>query len=178
MIYTTPNYTKLPEIETNIVNIEKDKVVQFTYKMSDSENNILEDSTDMMPMAYLHGHGGLLKGLENAMEGRKTDDEFEVILAPEDAYGLLKENMHQKIPMKHLQGAKKWKKGMVGVVQTEQGNKRVTVVKPGKFMVLVDFNHPFAGKRLTFLVKIIDVRMASIEEIEHGHAHGVGGHHH
>ena len=80
--------------------------------------------------------------------------------------------------MKHLQGAKKWKKGMVGVVQTEQGRKQVTVVKAGKFMVTVDSNHPFAGKALTFEVNIVDIRDATAEEINHGHAHGVGGHHH
>jgi FKBP-type peptidyl-prolyl cis-trans isomerase SlyD len=161
--------------------IESNKVVQFTYKMTDSENNTLEDSTDMIPMAYLHGHGGLLKGLESAMSGHSKDEEFTVILEAEDAYGLRQDNTEKKIPMKHLQGSKKnmkWKKGMVGVVHTEQGNKRVTVVKPGKFMVIVDFNHPFAGMALTFDVKVVDVREATSEEIEHGHAHGAGGHHH
>jgi FKBP-type peptidyl-prolyl cis-trans isomerase SlyD len=146
--------------------------------MNDTENNVLEDNSNGIPMAYLHGHGGLLKGLEIAMEGNEAGQTFEVTLAPEDAYGVLLENQQQKIPMKHLQGAKKWKKGMVGVVHTEQGNKRVTVVKPGKFMVVVDFNHPFAGKTLTFAVTIVDVREATGEEIAHGHAHGVGGHHH
>ncbi len=158
--------------------IEKDKVVQFTYKMTDSENNTLEDSTDGMPMAYLHGHNGLLAGLEKAMQGHLAGDQFEVTLAPEEAYGLMQDNQQQKIPMKHLQGAKKWKKGMVGVVHTEQGNKRVTVIKPGKFMVLVDFNHPFAGKTLIFAVTVANVREATGEEIAHGHAHGEGGHHH
>jgi len=160
------------------VKIEKDKVVQFTYKLTDSENNTLEDSGNKIPMAYLHGHGGMLKGLEDAMVEHVVDDEFEVTLQPEEAYGTIKQNTEQKIPMKHLQGAKKWKKGMVAVVHTEQGNKRVTVIKPGKFMVLVDFNHPFAGKTLTFAVKIVDVREATDEEIAHGHAHGVGGHRH
>lgn len=158
--------------------IEKDKVVQFTYKMTDTDNNILEDSTDTIPMAYLHGHGGLLMGLEKAMEGHLANDQFKVTLEPEDAYGLIKDDQQQKIPMKHLQGAKRWKKGMLGIVHTEQGNKRVTVVKPGKFMVLVDFNHPFAGKTLKFAVNIVNVREASNEEIAHGHAHGEGGHHH
>jgi len=169
--------------EFNKMKIEKDTVVQFVYKMTDTEDKVLEDSTKGMPMAYLHGHNGLLAGLEKAMEGKSTDDEFSVTLAPEEAYGLLKDNAEQKIPMKHLQVMSKntkikWKKGMVGVVHTEQGNKRVTVVKPGKFMVVVDFNHPFAGKKLTFAVKIFDVRAATSEEVTHGHAHGVGGHQH
>lgn len=158
--------------------IEKDTVVQFTYKMSDATNNVLEDTSDSIPMAYLHGHGGLLKGLEKALEGHAAGDNISVTLEPKDAYGVKRDNMEQKIPMKHLQGAKRWKKGMVGVVHTEQGNKRVTVVKPGKFMVVVDFNHPFSGLTLTFDVDIKDVRAATAEEIAHGHAHGVGGHQH
>ncbi len=158
--------------------IDNDKVVQFTYKMTDDNENVLDEPAGDMPMAYLHGHGGMLKSLEKAMEGHQANDEFVVTLAPEEAYGHRQENSEKKIPMKHLQGAKKWKKGMVGIVGTEHGNKRVTVVKPGKFMILVDFNHPFAGKTLIFNVKIVDVREATNEEIAHGHAHGAGGHHH
>ncbi len=158
--------------------IEKDTVVQFTYRMTDVNNKMLEDTSDSIPMAYLHGHGGLLKGLEQALEGHTSGDKVLVTLEPEDAYGIKRDNMEQKIPMKHLQGAKKWKKGMVGVVHTEQGNKRVTVVKPGKFMVVVDFNHPFAGLTLNFDVEIKDVRAATAEELAHGHAHGIGGHQH
>ena len=75
-------------------------------------------------------------------------------------------------------GAKKWKPGMVAVVNTEQGQRQVTVVKVGMFKAEVDNNHPLAGKTLSFEIDVIDVRAASAEEIEHGHAHGVGGHHH
>jgi FKBP-type peptidyl-prolyl cis-trans isomerase SlyD len=158
--------------------IEKDVVVQFSYTLSDTDNQQLEASDDNVPMAYLHGHNNLLSGLERAMEGKKAGDSFKVTLEPADAYGEIKGNSEQRIPTKHLQGAKKWKKGMIGVVHTEQGRKQVTVVKVGKFMVTVDFNHPFAGKTLTFDVSVVDVRAATGEEIAHGHAHGVGGHHH
>lgn len=158
--------------------IEKDKVVQFKYQLSDTADKVLETSDDKVPMAYLHGHNNLLKGLEAAMEGKAVGDSFSVELAPEDAYGVRKENAEQRIPAKHLMGAKKWKKGMVGVVHTEQGRKQVTVVKVGKFMVTVDFNHPFAGKNLKFDVEVMDIRDATHEEIAHGHAHGPGGHHH
>ena len=63
-------------------------------------------------------------------------------------------------------------------VSTENGLKNAIVVKPGKFMVEVDTNHPFAGKTLVFEVRITDIRDATGEEIAHGHAHGPGGHHH
>ena len=160
------------------MHIEKDTVVQFKYRLSDVEDKELESSDDKVPMAYLHGHNNLLKGLEAEMDGKQKGDSFTVTLAPEDAYGAIKPNAEQRIPVKHLSGAKKWKKGMVGVVHTEQGRKQVTVVKVGKFMVTVDFNHPFAGKTLKFDVEITDVRKATGEEIAHGHAHGPGGHHH
>ena len=72
--------------------IEKDTVVQFVYKMTDTDEKVLEDSTTGLPMAYLHGHNGLLAGLEKAMEGKSKDDEFDVTLAPQEAYGMPKDN--------------------------------------------------------------------------------------
>jgi FKBP-type peptidyl-prolyl cis-trans isomerase SlyD len=129
-------------------------------------------------MAYLHGHGNIIPGLEEAMLGKEVGAEFSATVAPEKAYGQRDEAAIQRVPMKHLQGAKKWKKGMVAHVETEQGERQVTVIKVGKFMVDVDANHPFAGKELTFDVKVEDVREATAEEIQHGHAHGIGGHQH
>ena len=67
---------------------------------------------------------------------------------------------------------------MIGFVQTEQGERQVTVVKVGRFMVDVDTNHPLAGKTLNFDVEIVSVRAATQDEISHRHAHGDGGHHH
>jgi FKBP-type peptidyl-prolyl cis-trans isomerase SlyD len=158
--------------------IEKNKVVQFTYKLSDEAGQLLEASEDGQPVAYLHGHNNMLPGLENKLEGRSAGENFEIILAPADAYGERREDSEQRVPVKHLQGAKKWKPGMIATVQTDQGARQVTVVKLGKFMVTVDTNHPFAGKTLNFDINILDVRDATDEEVAHGHAHGVGGHQH
>lgn len=158
--------------------IEKDRVVQFKYQLSDEDQKLLESSDEKVPMAYLHGHNNLLPGLEAKMSGKQVGDKFSVELSAKNAYGEIQDNREQRIPVKHLQGAKKWKKGMIATVHTEQGQRKVTVVKVGKFMVTVDFNHPFAGKNLVFDIEIIDIREASNEEIAHGHAHGVGGHHH
>ncbi|NVK42491.1 MAG: peptidylprolyl isomerase [Oceanospirillaceae bacterium] len=158
--------------------ITKDKVVQFHYSVRDTDGNEIENSRRGEPMAYLHGHQNMLSGLEKAMEGRVAGDIFSVTLAPEEAYGKRVENAEQRVPVKHLQGAKKWRPGMVAQVHTEQGVRQVQVVKVGKFMVTVDTNHPLAGKTVTFDVEVIDVRDATSEERDHGHAHGVGGHHH
>ncbi len=67
---------------------------------------------------------------------------------------------------------------MTAVLQTDQGHREVTIVKVGKFMATIDINHPLAGKQLNFELSVHDIRDATPEEISHGHAHGVGGHHH
>ncbi len=157
--------------------VEDNKVVQFLYELKDEQQAVLE-STKGEPVAYLHGCNNMMAGLEKALSGKCVGDKISVTLAPEEAYGERIEGSLQRVPVKHLQGAKKWKPGMVATVQTEQGQRQVTVVKVGKFMVTVDSNHPFAGKTLTFELEVVGIRDASDEEIAHGHAHGVGGHQH
>ena len=153
-------------------------VVQIHYTMSDEAGAELESSSGGDPMAYLHGHGNMLVGVEKALVDKEVGDKFSITLQPEDAYGERQDDAVQRVPAKHLQGAKVWKPGMVAVVNTEQGQRQVTVIKAGKFMITVDMNSPLAGKVLNFDVEVVDVRAATDEEVEHGHAHGVGGHHH
>jgi FKBP-type peptidyl-prolyl cis-trans isomerase SlyD len=120
----------------------------------------------------------MMRGVEKALEGHNIGDKFNVTLPPEETYGLRREDSEQRVPVKHLLGAKKWKPGMMAVIQTDQGQRQVTVVKVGKFMVTVDNNHPMAGRTLDFELIVTDIRDATPEEVTHGHAHGIGGHHH
>ncbi len=158
--------------------INKDTVVQFHYRLTEEGAEEIENSRGGDPMAYLHGHNNVIKGLERAMEDKAKGDTFSVTVAAVDGYGERQENAKQRIPVKHLMGVKKPKVGQMVSVQTEKGQRQVTVEKVGRFNVDVDTNHPLAGKTLIFDVEIIDVREATGEEISHGHAHGVGGHHH
>ena len=157
-------------------------VVQFHYTLKNQSGTELESSLNLEPLAYLHGYKNMLVGVEKALTGKSTGDKFSVTLQPEDAYGERKEEMVERVPVKHLQGLPsknaKWQAGMTAVIETEQGQRQVTVIKAGRFMVTVDTNPPLAGKVLTFDLSVVDVRAATDEEIEHGHAHGVGGHHH
>lgn len=153
-------------------------VVLFHYQLTDADGAVLESSEGQEPMAYLHGAKGILPGIADAMVDKVKGDKFDVTLAPKDAYGEVQADAQQRMPVKHLQGSKKWKKGMTAAVETEKGQRRVTIVKMGKFMATVDTNHPWAGKTLTFAIEVVDVREASAEEVAHGHAHGVGGHQH
>lgn len=160
------------------MNITKDIVVQFHYTLSDQDGAEIEKTQGGDPMAYLHGYNNVIPGLEKAMEGKSDAETFSVTIEPEDAYGERKDVPTQRIPIKHLKGARKWKPGMMAWISTEQGNRQVMLVKVGKFNADCDVNHPLAGKTLTFNVDIVELREATAEEKQHGHAHGVGGHHH
>lgn len=160
------------------MNVGKDTVVQLYYSLFDADNSLIEKTEEGNPIAYLHGHANMIAGFEKAMEGKAVGEHVSITLSPDEAYGQRREDAIARVPVKHLQGAKVWKKGMNAIVHTEQGARQVTVVKVGLKMVDVDTNHPMAGKTIRFEVDIADIRAATAEEIAHGHAHGAGGHHH
>ncbi len=160
------------------MNIENKKVVSFHYTLSNAQGEQIESSREREPMVYLHGAGSIIPGLEKAMAGKKAGDSFEVRVEPADAYGERKENGIQRIPAKHFKHAERLQVGQPVILQTQQGQVQVTVVKVGRFNIDVDRNHPLAGQTLTFDVEVTDVREATDEELAHGHAHGPGGAHH
>lgn len=156
--------------------IAHNKVALFNYQLSDEGGEAIEHSEE--PVAYLHGNGNIIPGLEEALLNHAAGDSFSVTIPPERAYGHRKPEARQRIPIKHLHTNGKPRVGQVVQVNTDQGARQVTVEKVGKFNVDVDTNHPLAGKTLVFDIEVVDVRDATAEEIAHGHAHGVGGHHH
>jgi FKBP-type peptidyl-prolyl cis-trans isomerase SlyD len=156
------------------MNIAKNSVVEFHYKVTEGDQ-LLEDSTGNNPLIYLHGAGGLFPTMEQAFVDKTVGDKFEVTLTPEQSYGERREGALQRIPLKHLQGAKKWSPGMTAVVESNQGRQEVTLVKVGRFNADCDLNHPFAGKTLHFAIEVISVRPATEDELSHGHAHAKGG---
>jgi FKBP-type peptidyl-prolyl cis-trans isomerase SlyD len=162
--------------------IEKDRVVSFHYTVSEQTvhnegGSPLESSEGRDPLVILIGHGNIIPGLEKAMEGREAGDKFDADVAAADAYGEKREGLTQRIPKKHFEG-QRLEAGMQVILQTNFGPRAVTIQKVGMSVVDVDLNHPMAGKDLHFAIEIVDVREASAEEVEHGHVHGEGGHHH
>ena len=158
--------------------IANNTVVTFHYQLSEIGGDYTEDSTTGDPLLYLHGHRGILPGLEDAMLGRSAEDTFSVEITPEQGYGLRKDDGLQRVPIKHLTSKGKPRAGNIVQVNTARGEVKATVMKVGKFSVDIDTNHPLAGKHLRFDVQIVDVREATMEEVAHRHAHGPGGHQH
>lgn len=158
--------------------IEPDTVVQFHYRLQQADGPELESSHGGEPMAYLHGHGGMLPAVEKALAGHAEGDHVSLTLPPEQAYGLRRENAQQRVPIKHLATKTRPRPGMAVKIKTPQGPRDVQVVKVGRYTVDVDTNHPFAGMTLQFELDIVALRKATDEERAHGHAHGPGGHQH
>lgn len=153
-------------------------VASFNYTLTNDAGEIIDSSEGRSPLAYLHGAGNIVPGLEKEMAGRKAGDRFDVVVAPEEGYGQPNPMLVQTVPREAFQGVDTIEVGMEFQAQTPQGPLSVVVSKVDAGNVTVDGNHPLAGKTLHFAIEVTEVRDASVEELAHGHVHGPGGHHH
>jgi FKBP-type peptidyl-prolyl cis-trans isomerase SlyD len=160
------------------VEIAADRVVTIHYTLKDDAGTVLDSSAGGDPLAYIQGHGNLVAGLEKALEGREDGDSLTVVVPAAEGYGIRNETLIQRVPKRALQGSGAIQKGMQFQARTEDGMRLFTVTAIVGDMVTLDGNHPLADKNLHFDVKIVGVREATAEELEHGHVHGAGGHHH
>jgi FKBP-type peptidyl-prolyl cis-trans isomerase SlyD len=158
--------------------ITADRVVTIHYTLKGDDGAVIDSSTGGEPLAYIQGHGNLVAGLEKALEGKEDGNEVAVVVAPADGYGVRDESLIQRVPKRALQGAGTIKKGMQFQARTDDGMRLFTVSAVIGDMVTLDGNHPLADQTLHFDVRIVGVREATTEELEHGHVHGAGGHHH
>ncbi len=154
--------------------VAKDKVVSIEYVLKDKDGNVL-DASNGNPLAYLHGHGQIIPGLEKALEGKEVGEKLTVTVPAAEAYGERVEQLVQEVPRQLFQGVDTIEVGMRFEAQSEQGVHSVEVTKVDGDTITVDGNHPLAGQDLTFEVEIKEVRDATEDELAHGHAHGTGG---
>ena len=156
--------------------IKKNTAVTLRYKVADAQGRLLEESQE--PMVYLHGgYGNTLPKIEEALDGQLPGYRTTLEIQPPDAYGLREERLVQSIPKTQFPpgvkvGGQLQGQGPDGLAQA------FTVTKIKGDTVMLDGNHPFAGKTLRFTVSVVDVRPASEEEVAHRHVHGAHGHHH
>jgi FKBP-type peptidyl-prolyl cis-trans isomerase SlyD len=160
------------------VQIAADTVVLIHYTLKDDSGKVLDSSAGGEPLAYIQGHGNLVPGLEKALEGKQGGNTVAVTIAPADGYGTRSEALVQRVPKRSLQGSGEIRKGMQFRAQTDEGVRLFTVSAIAGDMVTLDGNHPLADQTLHFDVEVVSVRDATAEELEHGHVHGAGGHHH
>jgi FKBP-type peptidyl-prolyl cis-trans isomerase SlyD len=153
-------------------------VVTLDYTLKDDDGNILDSSNDGN-FAYLHGAQNIIPGLENALTGKSAGDEVNVTVNPAEGYGERNDSMVQAVPRDMFDSEQEIEVGMQFHAQSPEGDMVVvTVMDVDDENITVDGNHPLAGMNLNFGVKVLDVREATTEELDHGHVHGPGGHHH
>ena len=158
--------------------IAKDKVVSIDYTLTGDQGNVIDSSQGKQPLAYLHGAGNIIPGLENALEGKNQGDQVKVSIAPDQAYGPKDDRLIQQVPRTAFQGVDQVQAGMQFQANTQQGPRLITVVDVQGDQVTIDANHPLAGQTLHFDVNVVGIREATDDEKTHGHAHGTGGHQH
>lgn len=158
--------------------IAKDSVVLIHYTLKNNQGEVLDSSSGSDPLAYLHGHGNIIPGLESQLVGKNVGDKLSTKIAPADGYGEHDAQMIQQVPKEAFQGAPEITVGMQFQAEGPDGAQMVTVTAVEAETVTVDGNHPLAGQDLNFDVEIMEIREASAEELSHGHVHGPGGHDH
>lgn len=156
--------------------IEKNTAVTLQFKVADAQGKLIEESAG--PMVYLHGgYGNTLPKIEEALEGQLPGYQTTLNLQAADAFGLRDESLLRSIPKSQFPPGVKVGGQLEG--RDNEGREHVfNVMKIKGDTVLLDGNHPLAGKDLRFTLKVTEVRAASDEEIAHRHVHGEHGHHH
>ena len=158
--------------------VAKDKVVSINYTLTDDQGTLLDSSKGREPLAYLHGAGNIIPGLEQALEGKSAGENLTVRVPPEEGYGERDDRLQQEVPREMFEGVDRVEPGMQYQARPPAGPQAETVRQVSDESVTVDANHPLAGVALNFEVDVVEVRDATDEELSHGHVHGPEGHAH
>ncbi len=163
--------------------IAKDCAVRIHYHLTDDEGEVIDSSSDHEPLAYLHGHGNLVPGVENALLGHSAGEKLSTVVPPAEGYGEHDPGLDIALDLDvfpdevraELQPGLMFKGGHP---TEEEQVVSYTIVEVLEDRVHATGNHELAGVNLHFDLEIVEVRAATAEELSHGHIHGPGGHHH
>lgn len=146
--------------------IGKEKIVTVEYTLKDKAGNVIDTSKGRGALTYMHGVGHMIPGFETALEGKGSKESLSFSVEPLQGYGERNDAMLFPIPKDKFQDPQNITIGMQVQVQTEQGATVMTVAEVSDQSVVLDANHPLAGKELFFDVEILDVRDATEAELK------------
>ncbi len=159
--------------------IGQDAVVTIAYSVREKGGDLIDSSDETGDFPYLHGHENIVPGLEEALIGKDVGDTVSVTVPPEKGYGLRDEAKVFTVPKSHMPDDEEITVGMEFHAEDRDGSiRQVTVTKVTGDQVTLDANHALAGMTLDFAVEVKAIRAATPDELDHGHVHGEGGHHH
>jgi FKBP-type peptidyl-prolyl cis-trans isomerase SlyD len=144
--------------------VEKDRLVVVQYRLSDEHGRELDSSEEGDPITYIHGHDQILPGLERELEGKVAGDQATIVVNAEDGFGVRHEELMVEVPREHFDFDVT--AGVVVEAQLPDGrSKHFQVAEVSESAVILDGNHPLAGKTLQFNVRVVSVRDATAEEL-------------
>lgn len=163
--------------------IKPNCVVSITYDLyvndTNEEKAFVESATQQTPLVFLYGVGSMIPKFEENLLELSVGDSYSFSIEPEHGYGIYDENAQVGLSIAMFDKNTLPNVGDVLPLKDNQGNEfRGTVVELTEQEVIVDLNHPMAGKTLHFNGEILEIREATPEELAHGHVHGEGGHQH
>jgi FKBP-type peptidyl-prolyl cis-trans isomerase SlyD len=165
-----------PLLKESTMQIADNTVAELNYSLT-VDGQVIDESEEDHPLAYLHGNGNIISGLENALTGKSKGDKISITLEPNDAYGDFDEALVMKVDRSQFDREEQMEVGMQIEAQFPDGTEVATIQAINGDEITIDGNHPLAGETLTFEVEVAGVRAATEEELVHGHVHGPGGAH-
>lgn len=151
--------------------IKENTVTTLHFRLFDKEGKELDNSYDEEPIQLLIGQNTICEGLDEALLNKTKGDQFKVELDAINAFGEYDDDAIQTLPITVFEGIEDLEEGLELIADTDQGPKPITVTSIEDGSVTVNANHNLAGIDVVFDIKIIDVRSAAQNEIEHGHVH-------
>jgi FKBP-type peptidyl-prolyl cis-trans isomerase SlyD len=159
--------------------LKSNQVVTMNFTLKDDNGNILDSTKGNEPFSFISGTNQILPKLEEKVGEMLIGSKMDVILDPEDGYGIYDDGAVKIINRSEFPEDIELDKGMGFLAKSPQGKDVQFFIKEVEGdNITVDFNHPLAGKNLHFDLELLNLRDATREELDHGHVHGAGGHHH
>ncbi len=141
--------------------ITKDMTVSLEYTLKDDSGKILDSSSEVGAMEYIHGYNMIIPGLEKALEGKEENEEIDVSIPPELAYGDAHEDLIVETSKEQFPPNIELEVGM----EFESGQHTVRITKIEGDAITIDANHPLAGETLHCQAKILEVRPTTEAEL-------------
>jgi FKBP-type peptidyl-prolyl cis-trans isomerase SlyD len=161
----------------SIDTVQNGLVISMEYTLT-VDGEVLDSSNDAGPLQFLAGYDNIVPGLEREMVGMKIGESKDVVVLPVDGYGEFDEDAYMEVPRSEFPTDMELEEGLELNVSDEDGQHQMAFVASfNDDVVRLDFNHPLAGAELQFNVKVVGLREASQEELDHGHAHDEDHHH-
>ena len=162
---------------SDVITVQDGQVVAMEYTLK-IDGEVADTSEGREPLAYLHGSGNIIPGLERELIGMRVGESKDVVVAAVDAYGEKDDSAFMDVPREQFPPEIPVEIGTEIQVQNQSGQPMYARIdQVGEQTVKLNFNHPLAGKELHFAVKVVEIRQPTAEEEAHGHVHGPGHQH-